>query len=167
MTTNPEFFRNFSQLNETDISWLAALLEGEAYFGADYRRRARLDIQDGYDGPPPTPFIKLETIDKDLMDKVASYVDQTVNPQRRLTSAGKQVYRITITARDKTEVILRRILPYIGGERTRIKINNLLKMCNDHNEWERGGGRTRAAQRANQARNRARIRNEEQDQENT
>ena len=63
----------------------------------------------------------------------------------RKTKAGNTVYRITIEARKKTEVLLRCILPYIVGVKTRSKINQLLALCDAYNKWEAEGGKSKAA----------------------
>jgi hypothetical protein len=87
-------------------------------------------------------------VEKDLMQEVASIVDQRSIPIKRLTTSRKQVYRITVQARAKTEVVLKAILPYIVGEKTMSKIQELLQVCEQYKIWLNSGGRKFAAKHA-------------------
>lgn len=84
-------------------------------------------------------------VEQDLMEYVGGLVGERVVLQNRKTKAKKEVYRITIQARKKTEVFLRAILPYIVGEENRSRISELLKICDAYNKWEAEGGRSKAA----------------------
>jgi hypothetical protein len=115
------------------------LLQAEAYIYSDIRRRSKSDDPD-YTPPPPIPTIRLEMIEEDLMEYVAELVGQNVVVQKRQTTADNSVYRITIQAREKTEVLLRVILPYIVGEKNRSNILGLLNICDTYNKWVAEGG---------------------------
>lgn len=137
----------FENIQATQLAWLAGLLQAEADFNSDKRIRSKSGHTD-YTPPPPIPKVKLEMVEKDLMEYVAELVGEKVVTQNRKTTANKEVYRITIQAREKTEVFLRAILPYIIGEKNRSRILDLLAVCDAYNNWLAEGGRSKAAKLA-------------------
>lgn len=137
----------FESISPTDLAWLAGLLQAEADFTADRRVRSKSGDPD-YTLPPPIPKIKLEMIEKDVMEHVGELVGEIVVLQNRQTTAGNNVYRVTIQAREKTEVFLRAILPYIVGNKNRERTLSLLSMCDTYNKWVAEGGKTKAAKLA-------------------
>jgi hypothetical protein len=145
--TNLQRPYSFEKLDPPVLAWLAGLLQAEADFTSDKRTRSKSDDPD-YTPPPPVPRVKLEMVEKDLMDHVGDLVGQNVVLQKRKTTANKEVYRITIEAREKTEVFLRIILPFIVGEKNRSRIIELLKLCDDYNKWLAEGGKSNAAKLA-------------------
>lgn len=74
------------------------LLQAEAYFYSDNRKRSTSD-DPNYTPPPPIPTIKLEMVEEDLMEYVGKLVGKNVVLQKRQTTANKSVYRVTIQAR--------------------------------------------------------------------
>jgi len=137
-------------LEREKVAWLAGLFQAEAYFHLDKRIRSKSNSPD-YLSPPPRPQIKLEMIEEDVMKQVGEYLDKPVIPVLRKTSAGNQVYKITITAREEVEVVLLNLLPYIVGNKTRSKIQELLEICNQYKAWIAAGGKIQAAKLANKA----------------
>lgn len=137
----------FETLEPTKLAWLAGLLQAEADFTSDKRIRSKSNDLN-YTPPPPIPRVKLEMVEKDLMEHVGELVGQNVRPQNRKTASDKTVYRITIEAREKTELFLRAILPYIVGEKNRSRILELLTICDAYNQWLADGGRSKAAKLA-------------------
>lgn len=91
----------FETVDSTQLAWLAGLLQAEAEFTTDKRIRSTNNDPD-YTPPPPIPRVKLEMIEKDLMDYVGGLVGQNVITLNRKTTAENEVYRITIEAREKT-----------------------------------------------------------------
>lgn len=146
--SNPGFGNN----SETDLAWLAGLLQAEANFTADKRVRSKGN-DPNYQPPPACPLIVVSMIEKDVMEKVGQMVDQTVVEQKRRTSANNKVYRVTIQAREKVESLLRAILPYTVGEAKRAKIQEMLTLCDDYNNWVASGGPRQQAAAAARARN--------------
>lgn len=140
----------FETADPTELAWLAGLFQAEAHFFVDKRVRSQSKDSD-YTPPPPTPGIRIEMIEEDVMNQVGKLVDQKVNPQVRKTTANNQVYRVTIQSRAKVEALLRCLFPYIIGEKTRTKIMTLLKLCDEYNLWLENGGRRKAAQLAARA----------------
>jgi hypothetical protein len=59
------------------LAWLAGLFQAEANFTMDKRLRSKTNSPD-YTPPPPTPIIKLEMVEKDLMEHVGECVGQKV-----------------------------------------------------------------------------------------
>jgi hypothetical protein len=157
------FKQNFEKLDETKIAWLAGLLQGEAAFQIDalphppegeggcFARERSKSNSPEYTPPPPTPVVKLEMIEKDLMECVGEYLGKPVKTMTRVTSAGNKVYRVSICARKEVELLLKRILPHVVGHKTRSKIEELLKICDQYNEWVSEGGKSKAAKLANKA----------------
>lgn len=92
-------------------------------------------------------------VEKDLMEYIGKLVDEKVVLQKRKTTANKDVYRITIQAREKTEVFLRAILPYIVGDKNRSRILELLTTCDVYNNWLAEGGRSSVASLAARSKN--------------
>ncbi len=137
----------FEHLESTKLAWLAGLYQGEALFSADKRVRSKSNV-DQYIPPPPIPIVKLEMIQKDLIEHVAELLDERVIEVNRKTSAQNNVYKVIIQQRKKTELFLRAILPYVIGEKTRSEIIQLLKYCDLYNEWIAMGGKNQQARLA-------------------
>lgn len=152
--TNKQRPYTFENLKPTELAWLAGLLQAEADFTSDKRIRSKSN-DPNYIPPPAIPMIKLEMVEKDLMESIGKLVDEKVVLQKRQTTANKDVYRITIQAREKTEVFLRAILPYIVGDKNRSRIIELLTTCDVYNNWlaEEEGGRSSAARLAARSKN--------------
>lgn len=87
-------------------------------------------------------------VEEDLMLHVGSMVGENVSPLKRKTTASNQVYRLTMQKRDKTELFLRKILPYVIGKKTSSKIEEMLAVCDQYNAWVYNGGPKKAAQLA-------------------
>ena len=137
-------------MSPVEVSWLAGLLQGEAQFSKDNRQRSKLQSYK-YVPPPPSPFIKIEMVEHDLMLHVANLMGENCNLQVRKTQAGKQVWRVTMYRRDKVEAFLKFILPYVYGKLKRDMILDLLKDCQDYNTWVSQGGKEKAAVHAARA----------------
>lgn len=134
-------------LKPTELAWLAALFQAEADFTMDKRVRSK-SSDPNYIPPPPIPIVKLEMVEKDVMEYVSRLVGERVVLQNRRTTANKEVYRITIQAREKTELFLRAIIPYVVGEKNRSRILKLLEVCDTYNKWLAEGGKSSAAKLA-------------------
>jgi len=145
----------FTNIAQEDLAWLAGLFQGESYFYYDKRVRAKTS-NEAYTPPPPTPIVRIEMIEKDLMEKVGKYVFKPVKVMKRKTTAGNTVYRVTICARAEVEAFLVAIQPYVIGDKTRDKIAEMLTVCNQYNNWVAAGGRNQAARIANKASQKAR-----------
>jgi hypothetical protein len=114
-------------LTETDIAWIAGLLEGEAYFGIDNRSKDRYEISK----TPPAPFIKISMVDEDIIQRLSKLLDKSYFSPSRKTVTGKQVYTLYIGEKEKVLFILQKILPYMGvrrGERITECISHLQKI---------------------------------------
>ena len=129
------------------VAWLAGLLQGEAQFSKDRRVRSAITSPD-YIPPPPTPFIKIEMVEEDLMLYVASLMGENCIKQVRKTTTKKTVYRVSMYKREKVEAFLKLILPYVYGELKRGLILDLLADCETYNRWVSEGGKTKAAKHA-------------------
>jgi hypothetical protein len=77
----------FQHLEKEKLAWLAGLFQAEAYFYLDKRIRSTSN-DPNYTPPPPVPCIKLEMVEKDLIDHVGDCVDQVVKEQARPTKRG-------------------------------------------------------------------------------
>lgn len=139
-----------NSLTPEQAAWLAGIYQSEAYFYLDKRRRSKSG-DPNYTPPPPTPSIKLEMIEKDLMTHIGNFLNKNVIEVKRKTSAGNQVYKVLITAREEVKAFLLKIQPYIIGNKTQLKITELLNACYQYDVWVAAGGHTKAAQLANKA----------------
>ena len=137
-------FYAFEQADETKRAWMAGLLQGEANFGVDKRKRSKSQSP-GYVPAPPIPVIKLAMVEKDLLEHYGELVEQNVVTENRKTSTGKSVYKVTLCQRDKVERLLNAILPHVVGEKTRSRILALLSICKEYHESVANGGRSNAA----------------------
>ena len=134
-------------LTETDVAWIAGLLEGEGYFGIDNRSKDRYETSK----IPPAPFIKVSMVDEDIIQRLSKLLDKPYFSPSRKTVTGKQVYTLHIGEKEKVLSILQQILPYMGVRR-----GERIKECISHlqtwKEWVENGGRVENAKRANQIR---------------
>ena len=134
-------------LKETDIAWIAGLLEGEGYFGIDNRSKDRYEVSN----TPPSPFIKISMVDEDIIERLSKLLDKSYFSPTRKTVTGKQVYTLHLGEKEKVLFVLQKILPYMGarrGERIKESISHLQTW----KEWVESGGRVENAKRANQIR---------------
>lgn len=67
----------FENLKATQLAWLAGLLQAEADFNSDKRIRSKSG-DPSYIPPPPIPKVKLEMVEKDLMEHVGELVGEKV-----------------------------------------------------------------------------------------
>ena len=146
----------YQDLTAEQTAWLAGLFQAEGYFHYDKRVRAKTP---GYTPPPPIPQIKIEMIEQDLMETVGEYLGKDVITNKRKTSANNTVYKITLYAREEVEAFLLAIRPYVIGNKTCSKIDEMLVVCNDYNAWKAAGGSTEAAKIANKASQKAKRQN--------
>jgi len=93
------------------------------------------------------------------METVGQYLGQPVKPVNRKTSAGNNVYKVTLYARDEVEAFLLAIQPYVIGNKTRSKITEMLAVCDEYKAWNEAGGKTQAAKIANKASQQAKRQN--------
>jgi hypothetical protein len=134
-------------LTETDIAWIAGLLEGEAYFGIDNRSKDRYEISK----TPPAPFIKISMVDEDIIQRLSKLLDKSYFSPSRKTVKDKQVYTLHIGEKEKVLFILQKILPYMGVRRGE-RITECISHLQTWKEWVENGGRVENAKRANQIR---------------
>jgi hypothetical protein len=94
---------------ETDVAWLAGLLEGEGAFSL---------------GPPSKPTqsrIQLSTTDEDIAARVATMFGVRYHQITHRTNTGVRSTKpmFVLQVRGSTAVIwMRRVLPYMGARRT-------------------------------------------------
>lgn len=159
------FKEKFESFGEITIAWLAGLLQGEATFSIDTHKVTTEPTSPDYKPAPGSPYIKLEMVEKDLMEHVGEILSKEVILDNRLTEAKepKQVYKVTVCARDEAEYVLKRIKPYVVGHLKSSKIQELLDICNEFNKWEAEGGRVKAAKLANKASQKAKKAKQEAD----
>ena len=158
-TPNKRDFRTFQNefmnYDSAMLSWLAALLQAEAYLYLDKRSRSNQN------SPPPVPMIKIDMIDKEVMEFLASAFDQQLITLKRKTNKKNIVYRVNVSSRKKIQVILKTLFPYFIGEKTRSKIQELLDCCSEYDIWLNSGGKSDQAKRANLARQESKLKKTE------
>lgn len=134
-------------LSETEIAWIAGILEGEGYFGIDNRSKDRYETSK----IPPAPFIKISMVDEDIIQRLSKLLDKSYFSPSRKTVTGKQVYTLHIGEKEKVLFILQKILPYMGVRRGE-RITECISHLQTWKEWVENGGRVENAKRANQIR---------------
>ena len=134
-------------LTETDIAWIAGLLEGEGYFGIDNRSKDRYEISK----TPPAPFIKISMTDEDIIQRLSILLDKSYFSPSRKTVKYKQVYTLHIGEKEKVLFILQKILPYMGARRGK-RIKECISHLQTWKEWVENGGRSEMAKLGYEAR---------------
>lgn len=129
-------------LSETDIAWIAGLLEGEGSFGLDARSSKRYRVSTA----PPMPYIRISMTDEDIIAKCSSLLHKSYFSPKRLTSAGKQVYTLHIGDRQTLFYLLPQIFPYLSKRRQK-RVQECLDALNDCQVWYSRGGRQEMARR--------------------
>jgi hypothetical protein len=132
-------------LTETEVAWIAGILEGEGYFGMDNRSKYRYEVSK----IPPAPFIKVSMVDEDIIQRLSKLLDKSYFSPSRKTVKGKQVYTLHIGEKEKVLFILQKILPYMGVRRGE-RITECISHLQTWKEWVENGGRVENAKRANQ-----------------
>lgn len=117
-------------LSEIDIAWLAGLLEGEGSFLLDNRSAKRFKVSTS----PPSPFIKIQMTDEDVIKKVATMVNKNVFSPTRKTVKSKTTYSVHIGDRPTLRILLPRLFPYLGARR-QAQAQDLLNALKDHEKW--------------------------------
>lgn len=128
------------QLSEIEIAWLAGLFEGEATFGIDKRSKIRYPKSTS----PPSPYIRISMIDKDIIERVATLLEGKPFVPKRKTSAGNEVYTLHIGDRKTLCELLPLILPYLGQRRQK-RVQECLQLLQEWKDWEQQGGRSQMA----------------------
>jgi hypothetical protein len=133
-------------LAETDIAWIAGILEGEGYFGIDNRKR-NYKVSES----PPAPFIKISMTDEDIIQRLSKLLDKSYFSPSRKTVTGKKVYTLHIGEKEKLLFILQKILPYMGVRRGE-RIRECLFHLQAWGKWVENGGRSRMSKVGYEAR---------------
>jgi hypothetical protein len=133
-------------LTETDIAWIAGLLEGEGYFGIDNRQRNYKVSKS-----PPAPFIKISMVDEDIIQRLSKLLDKSYFSPSRKTVKDKQVYTLHIGEKEKVLFILEKIIPYMGVRRSE-RIKECISHLQTWKEWVENGGRSEMARLGYEAR---------------
>jgi hypothetical protein len=132
-------------LTESQIAWIAGILEGEGYFGIDNRGKKRYENSK----TPPTPYIRLAMTDEDVVAKLSTLVDKPYFTPNRKTVKDKTVYILHIGEREKVLFLLEKILPHMGKRRSE-RITECISHIQEWKSWVENGGRVENAKRANQ-----------------
>jgi hypothetical protein len=138
----------FQTVEKETLAWLAGIFQGEAYFSIDNRGPSDSNYTPADTDYVPSPgvlTVKLEMVEKDLMEYIGDLLELNVIEVKRRTSANKVVYKIFLSSRHKTEVFLRAIYPYVIGQLKRSAIKELLDVCDQYNNWYASGGPSKAA----------------------
>ena len=133
-------------LSEIDIAWLAGLLEGEGSFLLDNRSAKRFKVSTS----PPSPFIKIQMTDEDVIKKVATMVNKNVFSPTRKTVKSKTTYSVHIGDRPTLRILLPRLFPYLGARR-QAQAQPLLDALKAHEEWLAQGGLSKMAKEGPEA----------------
>ncbi len=128
-------------LEETTITWIAGLLEGEGTFSIDKRSR------DEVAGTPSTVSVILRMSDKDVVQKFANYVKKNVimikQTKKEIAEGRKPMYSCYFGDRSTCYYILTKILPYMGERRSK-EIRKQIQHIKDWAAWVEAVGRSRS-----------------------
>jgi hypothetical protein len=102
-------------MTDTEVAWLAGLLEGEGTF---FLHNVRLHYC--------YPAMHIAMIDYDIIERVSLILGRKIQIPKKRQPHHKQQYKIAIAGVD-AEKLMRIIRPYMGKRRG-TKIDNLLKM---------------------------------------
>jgi hypothetical protein len=136
-------------LTLVDTAWLAGLFEGEGSFIINSTPSNSLEKTHEDSAPFSISFV-LTMADEDVVEKAGNMLGLGVTKPKRLTSTNKQTYRISSERRNLVKYFCESVYPFMG-ERRKEQIDKVLENCREHQIWEAGGGRSRQAQRAQNA----------------
>jgi len=91
--------------------------------------------------------------DKKMVERVATFFDKTARIENRKTVTGKTVYKVEISAREHTEIVLRKLQPFMFGDKGQAKVKEQLDLCDQYNQWIAEGGKTQQAKLAAKSKN--------------
>lgn len=130
---NSSVKQKLAQLDNFKLAWLAGLFQGEASFKFDKRIRSSPNNDPAeYEPPPPIPSIKIEMIEKDLMNYVGELLGRPPSLQKRQTAAGNNVYKVSLEAREDVRAFITAIRPYIVGNKTLNRVDEMLENFSLH-----------------------------------
>jgi hypothetical protein len=95
-------------LSETDVAWLAGLLEGEGYFGM-IRSRVGGKVY-------RYPRVGVTMTDRDVIDRVAAMFDTKVYAVKPGPQSNLESYRFTLVGTRAAELMVA-LRPWMGGRR--------------------------------------------------
>ena len=128
------------QLSETEIAWLAGLLEGEGSFTIDSRAKKRYNNSTS----PPSCTLRVSMTDKDVIAKVAKMFKKDLFQATRKTTGGKPEYIFSCQARPPLIYLLPRLLPHLGDRRSK-QVQACLEVLEEWLDWYLDGGLSKAA----------------------
>lgn len=134
-------------LTDTEIAWIAGLIEGEGSISIRNRGKDRYEVSTA----PPEISIKIAMTDKDVIEKFSKLVDKSYFSLKRKTVTNKTVYQISVSQKEKVIYLLESILPHMGQRRTQ-RITEALQHLYGWREWVKVGGRSEMAKRGYSAR---------------
>ncbi len=139
-------------LSETDIAWIAGLLEGEGSFGLDRRSATRYKVSTA----PPAPYVSISMTDEDVIARLSHLLHKSFFSPRRRTAKGKQVYTLFIGDRETLSWLLPRLFPYFGKRRQQ-SVQECLDALAAWERWYREGGRSKMASEGGRARQQKKL----------
>lgn len=115
-------------MTDTEVAWLAGLLEGEACFSLSNngpKSRAR------WPNVRPTLLISLSMVDQDVVERAALLMGGNgPTKQRRAHDHWQDQWRTSVSAA-KAEAVLQLVYPYLG-ERRRERVDELFALDLSH-----------------------------------
>jgi hypothetical protein len=133
-------------LSDTEIAWMAGLLEGEGSFGLDSRKKNKYKISTS----PPSPYLKISMVDEDVIQKLATLLKKKPFQERRLTRTGKAVFSVSVGDRKTLMYLLPLLYPYFG-KRRQAQVKECLDALDAWQIWYSEGGRSEMARQGARA----------------
>ncbi len=106
-------------MKDTDLAWLAGLLEGEGCFYLGWRKTRKGEAR-------PVATIVLTMTDKDVVQRAADLMETTIFGGKTRGNQIKAPWTCSVTRNNETNRISRLLRPYMG-ERRQAKIDQILE----------------------------------------
>lgn len=101
---------DYSTLSESELGWVAGMLEGEGSFSIKKDKRKN--------GFSCTPLIQLASTDRDVVERLHKLIPAAnVCEPRRKTKGGKQVYKWSLSNYSAVSDLLICVFPLMGKRR--------------------------------------------------
>jgi hypothetical protein len=118
-------------MKNTDLAWLAGLLEGEGCFRCDTRKYT---LKSGEKKSYLEPVIHLQMTDLDVMERAASLLGTTLRTYQDNKGNRKLLYRTSLNGKKRAIPMMRQLLPLMG-QRRQERIAQVILQTNGRNTY--------------------------------
>lgn len=126
------------RLSESNLVWLAGIIEGEGTIGFDRRAADKYKTSTS----PPAPHFAVTMTDFDVIERIAKLVNKNVHYPKRKTKGGKSEYRVRVEDRQTLIHLFPLLLPHMGIRR-KARMQEAIDALDAWKAWYADGGRSR------------------------